>query len=201
MKSKKIVSLILPLNIILLVFVVVFYSIFDLGNNWKRILVIIGAVFLTALIEGVLIWLHERWDKKGAQEARRLAREEGLEVDDQIRHITYFDVDPKRLEEAPVTGYFLRHPSPKTSQWSLLRTKGMRGDFPNRWKWIVKTGTVSGDLKNYITELAADKTWSKTALEIEFNPDRVGAFWDEDANPERIKQLAEFLRRISSLAD
>ena len=198
MKFTKILFLLLPLNVILCLLGIVVYSLFDSYFKVKTSLILVGVLLLLALVEGLLIGFGERRNEKASQHARQLARENGLEVAEEVRHITYFDINPKFAQEAPVFGYFLRHPSPKTSRWSLLRTSSRHGDYPNRWKLVIEAGEVPGEMKTILNEIARDKTWSKKALEFEFYPEKVGAFCDEENDPQLIRRLADLLLRISA---
>ena len=93
MKSKKIISLILPLNVIIFLFAIVFTDKIDFGNL-KRSLIIIGAVILVAACEFLLLVIGDRWDKKATQHVRQLALENGLEVEEKIRHLEQKLRDP-----------------------------------------------------------------------------------------------------------
>jgi hypothetical protein len=153
-----------------------------------QIAAMLPAVGLLFIVEFSFIYLKTRQSQKNAQRAAQFMVSKGVKIEERVHPVTFIDTEPKYYEEASEPCYVLRHRFPKTSAWSLHKTRSGQGNLPNGWKLIVKDGEVSGNLQTAIEAIAEDETWSKKSLEIWCDPEKVWAFWNDGYDGLKIAQ-------------
>jgi hypothetical protein len=171
---------------------------------------ILSMLFIALLLTFAFFVLPRMLNKLGNQKGtREEAIKLGLRVEEVQEGAPTFSsfaepIKPARNER--ICRYSLNRSGTSPAQWSILPRLVMEGvEYPENWLryegvryppeiWflVIKDGSLSDGLTNFVKQLAS--VWTEEYLEFEGTPTEVRAYWHEWGGPGQAKLIYEYLK-------